>query len=82
MLLMFLLLSISIVGHSSGQFLASGAVRVEDLSIIGARTLIPMQVYSSINTYECIHAHTATNSLFTFSLTCPQWCVCDATSLD
>ena len=37
MRIMFLLLAVSMVGHSSGQFLASGAVRLEDLSIIGAQ---------------------------------------------
>jgi hypothetical protein len=51
MRVMFLLLAVSMVGHSSGQFLASGAVRVEDLSIIGA--------IAHAHTCKCIHAHNA-----------------------
>jgi hypothetical protein len=53
MRLMFLLLSVSMVGHSSGQFLASGAVRVEDLALIGA--YIRTYMHTHMHTHRYIH---------------------------
>ena len=42
---MFVLLGINIMGTSSGQFLASGAIRVQDFSRIGERILFYIVLY-------------------------------------